>query len=234
MGYSTVDERPTVLFVGQFRRYKGVPRLIEAIRQLRAEGLDIALKLIGSGPDSADLNRQIRMAGLADSATIEGGIDDETLHLRYATADCLVLPSLRAESFGIVLVEARAHGLPIVATDIRGVRELTQTLGGRIVPPHDVSALAGAIAQTIRELRVGTQRSRHSQVPEDFTWDRIAERYLNLYRALLRDRIANRRTVPTSAPEVCGLQSSAESPAATGAPRIGEPYAGTSVPTPAI
>jgi glycosyltransferase involved in cell wall biosynthesis len=215
---------PTVLFVGQFRRYKGVSYLVEAARLLRDQGVDIALRLVGSGPELGNLTRQIQSAGLVDQTTIEDGIDDETLHIRYATSDLLVLPSLGAESFGIVLVEARAHGLPLVATDIPGVREVTRTLGGRIVPPGHPTALAQAIAQTIRELQAAGPSYRQAAVPEEFTWSRVAERYLHLYDRILRSRSTREASVARNAPSREGP------PAVSAEPRIAEPHSGTAVP----
>lgn len=135
---------PRLLFVGRLRYYKGLHVLIEALRQV--EGVE--LWIAGNGPERARLERQLADAGLNQRVRFLGDVADADLPALYRQADIFVLPShLRAEAFGIVLVEALASGLPCISTalgtgtDFVNVHEET----GLVVPPGDATALAEAI-----------------------------------------------------------------------------------------
>lgn len=148
MRFSPGDRRahtvPRLLFVGRLRYYKGLHILIEALRQV--EGVE--LWIAGNGPERARLERQVAGAGLRHRVRFLGDVADKDLPALYRQADIFVLPShLRAEAFGIVLVEALASGLPCISTalgtgtDFVNAHEET----GLVVPPGDAAPLAEAI-----------------------------------------------------------------------------------------
>ncbi|MCS7288039.1 MAG: glycosyltransferase [Roseiflexaceae bacterium] len=135
---------PRLLFVGRLRYYKGLHILIDALRQVE----DVELWIAGNGPERVRLERQVADAGLRHRVRFLGDVADVDLPALYQQADIFVLPShLRAEAFGIVLVEALASGLPCISTalgtgtDFVNVHEET----GLVVPPGDAAALAEAI-----------------------------------------------------------------------------------------
>jgi glycosyltransferase involved in cell wall biosynthesis len=103
---------------------------------------------------AARLRRQIAACGLADRITIRGPLVGGDLRRAYAAADLLVLPS-HAETYGMVVGEALAAGLPVIATDVGGVPEAVgrTRLGrpGLLVPPGDPQALAGALAGWLQD-----------------------------------------------------------------------------------
>lgn len=133
-----------LLFVGRLRYYKGLHVLIEALRMV--EGVE--LWIAGNGPERARLEQQAVSAGVEHRVRFLGDVADDDLPALYRQADIFVLPShLRAEAFGIVLVEALASGVPCISTalgtgtDFVNVHEET----GLVVPPGDAAALAEAI-----------------------------------------------------------------------------------------
>jgi glycosyltransferase involved in cell wall biosynthesis len=98
-------------------------------------------------------------------------------------ADVLVLPSL-AEGFGLVLIEAMAAGVPVVATDVPGIRDVVSDgVNGLLVPPKSPQALAGAIGRVLsdRALRQMLVGNGSRIVRERFTWQQV----LPMYRSLL-------------------------------------------------
>ncbi len=181
-----------VLAVGRLSYFKGFDVLLRAVALLP----DISLLLIGDGECAADLHRLARDLGIAARVTFAGRVDMNaagaaTLNAAYAAADVFCLPSTeRAESFGLVLLEAMRAGLPTVASDIPGsgvgyvVRD-GET--GLLVPPGDVAALAGALLQLAGDapLRrcLGDAGARRWQ--EQFTLKQAADQTLALYRQLL-------------------------------------------------
>lgn len=182
-----------ILFVGQLRKYKGVRYLLSALKQLRKSGFSRStLRIVGEGPDKEKLASMISTLGLEDCAFLLGGLSDEDLHRTYLTSDVIVLPSVGAESFGIVLVEAAAHGVKVIASDLPGVRELVKELSGIIVPPRDSRALADALVETANSLNSPYNAHNHdingSMQHVDlskFLWREIAQEYLDVYERLL-------------------------------------------------
>jgi len=151
---------------------KGHADLVTALDVIR--DLPWTLSCVGSlerAPVSVEmLRRQIAELGLGDRITLHGARTGQHLSRHYRTADLLVLPS-HAETYGMVVTEALAHEIPVVATDVGGVPDaLGRTRDGArpglLVPPHDPEALAGALRTWLtepvvrRELRLAAGRRR--------------------------------------------------------------------------
>jgi rhamnosyl/mannosyltransferase len=142
-------DRPLLLFVGRLRHYKGLDVLIAAMPQIEAH-----LLVIGSGPLEAIWRQQAVTAGVADRVTFWGERPDLDKIAALHAADLFVLPSTnRAESFGIVLIEALAAGLPLVSTELgTGTSFVNQhEVTGLVTPPNDPAALAAAVNRITRD-----------------------------------------------------------------------------------
>jgi phosphatidylinositol alpha-mannosyltransferase len=115
-----------------------------------------------------------------------GFVSDTELRRELGRADVLVAPSLGGESFGVVLVEAMAAGVPVVASDIAGYREVLPESAGVLVPPGDIGALAHALDGLLqddgRRAQLGASGCREA---EQYAWPRIAERTLAVYERVL-------------------------------------------------
>lgn len=138
-----------MIHVGALQPRKGQEYAIGAVALLRDAGIQTTLTLVGSGSDEAMLRQKVADAGLEEVVTFAGPQADPRGLL--TGADLFVFPS-RQEGFAIALLEAMAHGLPVVATAVGGNSEaLVDGKGGRLVPPQDVPALAAAIAELARD-----------------------------------------------------------------------------------
>jgi glycosyltransferase involved in cell wall biosynthesis len=177
------DRRLRLLFVGQLRAYKGIGFLLDATRLLRDGGTDFELTVVGDGPLRPDLEAQAARLGIQSGVRFRGALDDQQLHQEYLRNDVLVLPSLGAESYGLVLVEARLHGLEVISSDLPGPREVARELGGAVVPPADSPALARVLEGLTRTDR--GPRQFEANVAASHNWSTIAQRYLDLYRDIL-------------------------------------------------
>ena len=174
-----------ILFVGQLRRYKGLPYLIAAIKQLRDSGRSVVLEIVGEGPDHKRVVDMISRLKLQDAISLRGDdVSREELDLAYRRSGLFVLPSVEGESFGIVLLEAAARGLPVVASDLPGVREVVEYLGGALVQPGNSTSLANAIAKSLDNNRMPPPKTTHADLTK-FVWEKIANRHLDCYRELL-------------------------------------------------
>jgi phosphatidylinositol alpha-mannosyltransferase len=143
---------------------------------------DARLQVIGVGPQTDELKRTA-VGDVEWFGTVTDTPRNELL--RGATAFCA--PSLRGESFGVVLLEAMAAGAPIVASAIEGYQNVARP--GRdalLVPPGDVVALRDALRQVLDDqaLRSRLIASGRERV-EEFSMRRLAERYLELYERAL-------------------------------------------------
>jgi glycosyltransferase involved in cell wall biosynthesis len=167
-----------ILFVGQLRRYKGLPYLIMAIKRLRDAGVDVILDIVGGGPDRQRILSLVAKLDLQNEVFLHGELPDEELDQIYGRSRVFVLPSIQGESFGIVLLEAAAHGVPVIASDLPGVRELVKFLGGALVPPKDIDALA----RTLERVLDGSTPQAPTAIPiERFLWQNVARTYLKCY-----------------------------------------------------
>ena len=167
------EEPPFVLYAGRLSEEKGVLELIRA-----ASGLNLIVA--GDGP------LRERVPGALGFVT-----HDELLRL-YQRASVIVCPS-RREGFGVVCAEAMAHGRPVVATSVGGLRDLVvDGETGLLVPPGDVPALRAALERVLgdRELRRRLGRAGRARARKAFSWDDAVRLTVQAYEdALGRDRL---------------------------------------------
>jgi phosphatidylinositol alpha-mannosyltransferase len=166
-----------IVFVGQAVERKGLPLLLRAFEALR-ERVPCELTVIGP-------TREELAPLLVDDRGVRalGKVDDERKAAELRRADVLCAPSLRGESFGMVLTEAFAAGTPVVASDIAGYRDVVRDgVDGVLVAPADAQALAEALRDLHDEpeRRLQMARAAASDV-ERFAWPRVAEEVMTAY-----------------------------------------------------
>ena len=138
------------------------------------------LHVYGEGPDRPRIERAIATFGVGDRVTLHGSVARPQDAL--TSAGMLVLPSL-AEGFGLVLIEAMAAGVPVVATDVPGVRDVVRDgETGLLVPAGDAVAVSGALRRVIGEpsLRDRLVSTAGADVRTRFTWDTVLPGYRRL------------------------------------------------------
>lgn len=129
---------------------KGIQYLIQALALLAQQGITaVELTIGGDGPARATLEAQVQQAGLAERVRFVGTLDRAGVRDVMRASDLFVLPSL-GETFGIVLGEAMACGVPVIATRCGGPEWVVAADTGLLVPPADAGALADAIARFMR------------------------------------------------------------------------------------
>ena len=166
------------MFVGQSVERKGLPLLLRAFEALREH---IPTELTVIGPTSEELAPML----LDDSGIrVLGKVDDERKREELARADVLCAPSLRGESFGMVLTEAFAAGTPVVASDIAGYRDVVRDgVDGVLVPAADPQALAEALRDLYEEPeRRAAMAQAATRDVERFAWPHVAEAVMEAYR----------------------------------------------------
>lgn len=158
---------PRILFVGRPEPRKGLPVLLDAFACVDGGS---HLDLVGPSGD------------FGPRVTAHGRVDDARRSELLRGASVLCAPSLRAESFGLVLVEAMAAGVPVVASDLPAYRAVLPRDCGVLVPPGDAGALAEALSRVLgdRELRAGMSAEGPAAAAR-YGWERVGARILELY-----------------------------------------------------
>ena len=192
---------PYVLFVGRISEQKGIFQLLEAARALPAE---VSLVLCASSPDTPELAARLQ-AAVAGRPRVQWIIAmlpvSEVVQL-YSHAAVFACPSIY-EPFGLINLEAMACGTPVVASRVGGIPEVVvDGETGWLVPPGDPAALAEALrvslADPTRARRMGEAGRR--RVEAHFSWDRIAEHTLAVYRDAIAAKAAARAAAHREAP----------------------------------
>ena len=140
-----------VLFIGRLDAVKGVPLLLQAFAAVRARHPDAQLTLVGDGPARAALEAQAVTLGITEATTFIGYRAQGEVAALMEQADMLVLPSF-AEGLPVVLMEALASRIPVIATPVAGVSELVRDgETGLLVPPGDVDGLEDALGRLLAD-----------------------------------------------------------------------------------
>lgn len=175
------------LFVGELRDLKGVDVLIEAFVDLsRPDGTLPSLMLVGDGPDRARYAQMLEGRNLADRVTMPGARPARSM---FPTGRCMVVPS-RAESLPYVVLEATAAGLPVIATDVGGVKEIFGPTAGSLVAAGDVESLRKAMQAFLDQPDRAAEeaRERLDFVRPRFSLDVMTEAIESLYRQAIARR----------------------------------------------
>ena len=188
-------ESVTIAFVGRMLRSKGVLDAVAALRKLRDRGLAVNLLLAGSPDDNRDSLKAAELRALGDEPGITwlGQIEDVRTVWQHAAIS--VLPTSYGEGVPLALLEAAACGRPVIASDTPGCREIVRHREtGLLVPPHDIDALADAVAALAADptRRHAMGMAGRALVERDFAAPLIAEQTLALYRDMLSERAARR------------------------------------------
>lgn len=179
--------------IGRMVWQKGFAYLVKAMAQIRRHHSDIKLVLVGDGEKRAGLERLVRALHLENNVIFTGHRKDIDKMLVFI--NILAIPSLR-EGFPMVTLEAMAMGIPIVASDIEGIKEqITDGVNGLLVEPANHTALAGKIITLLgdRDLRDRLGRQARQTVEERFSVEEMIARTEKVYTLLLRKKAGLRR-----------------------------------------
>jgi glycosyltransferase involved in cell wall biosynthesis len=154
-----------LLFVGRVSKEKDLDVLVQAFKNLRKEGLPVQLSIVGHGPYSAAL------AQLLPEACYTGYLSGTDLARAYASADIFVFPST-TDTFGNVILEAQAAGLPVIVSDVGGPRELvTHGVNGLVTRARNVADFTDAIERLVGDESLRKEMGRDARrTVEDRSW----------------------------------------------------------------
>lgn len=166
----------SIVCTGTLHEVKGQTYLIEACRLLAERGVDFICRFVGDGPDQATLQAQIARAGLQERVLLLGRRTREEIAALLRDSDVVVAPSVptksgKREGIPVVLMEAMASGVAVIASGISGIPELVEDgVSGLLTPPRDAGAIAEALArlQADPQLRQRLGQSGRAKVLREF------------------------------------------------------------------
>ena len=176
-----------ILFVGTLRPVKGLKYLIQAMNMVRQKDTKARLMLIGYGEERQSLEGLVKELDLGDRVTFVGKVPNEKVPEYMAASDIFVLPSL-SEGFPVVILEAMASGLPIVATKVGGLPEIVKDgENGFLVKPRGPEELADKVLALLEneELRRGMIRNNRNKV-QQYSWENTVGQLEAIYSHVVK------------------------------------------------
>lgn len=187
------ETSPNVIFVGRIDKQKGLEYLVEAISKLVVDIPDVRVRCIGptsfygdaESEYSISLQKLVSEHELKDNFIFTRKVDEQELLEYYRRSSLFVLPSV-SEGMPLVILEAMACGLPVIATDVSGVRDVLDDKVGRIIPKRDSAALATEMRTILSDSSLAGRMSKNARRrAESFNWNRIAKKTLAVYKKVL-------------------------------------------------
>ena len=184
------DGTLNILFVGRLEDRKGLSYLLRGYHRMRKRHVDARLIVVGNGPRLREYRRYVATRRIRDVEFV-GHVPLEAKLRYFASADIFCAPSTGQESFGIVLLEAMAAGLPIVASDIHGYKNVvSRNVEGYLVEPRNPRAIAAALYKLAGDpdLRHRMGEAGRAKAGE-YSWEQVTQRVVAFYHAT-RERVA--------------------------------------------
>jgi glycosyltransferase involved in cell wall biosynthesis len=178
--------------------FKRLDLAIEGLARLdgRGGGEPVHLLVAGDGELRPGYERQAVAAGLGDRVHFLGRVPHAELPAVLRAADLFLLTTEPPESFGIVLIEAMACGLPVIATEYPGVRAVVDPdHNGLLIPPGDAGAVAAAVSQLVEAGEPGRRRlgeAGRAKAEREWSWPRLLDRMDEAYAGAIESRRARR------------------------------------------
>lgn len=199
------DGRMNILFVGRPEKRKGVGYLLRAYPLVKDAFPHARFIIVGAGDWQDSPYRTYIERHHMNDIVVVGTVSDDELPRYHRSCHVLCSPATQGESFGIVLLEGMAAGLPIVASDIEGYRQVvTDGHEGCLVPPRDERALAQALCELLQHPETRYEMGQRGMATvQQYSWSSVAEQVMEFYA----------RTAARSFPSYTGSEVHATSPA---------------------
>jgi len=182
-----------ILSVGYLIERKGFEYLIRAMKEVLKKHKNARLKIVGSGPLENKLKNMIIKLELQNEVEIIKNVSDEELLRLYNSSDLFVLPSItdsqgNTEGLGVVLLEAMASGLPVIGSNVGGIKDIiVDNETGLLFQEKNSQEIVDKIIFTIENKSKMNKLAENGLnfVEENFNWEIVAESYQDCYKSVL-------------------------------------------------
>ncbi len=173
-----------VIAVARLEKVKGLKYLIKAISEIKNP--QIQLVLIGQGSERSNLEKYTQELSITERVRFIGEVNNQEVPKYLKAADCFCLPSLK-EGFGIVILEAMAVGVPVIASQVGGIPDIVQNeKNGLLVPAKASYAISKAILELQKTPTLTQTLTQNAlQTLKNYNWDTITEQLYQLYQETL-------------------------------------------------
>ncbi len=196
------EGQATLLFVGRLEQRKGFSVLLDAYSDVRKRRSDVRLVVVGDGPLRLDYEQRVAEEAIPD-VLFAGRVSAEMLPQYYASSDIFCSPATHGESFGIVLLEAMASGVPVLASAIEGFTQVVNPgFDGMLVPPKQPKMWAQAIEVLLNFPELRQSLGEHGvATAARYDWSHVVDSILDVYAQAMQRADSN----PLPAPETTSV-----------------------------
>lgn len=185
-----------LLTVGRLVPRKGVSWFVECVLpKVLAAKAEVCYVIVGSGPNEGRIRSMATRPDVSGSVYVLGRVSDDDLAHIYTAADLFVMPNLPMpgdmEGFGLVALEAAAHGLPVLAADLEGIRDaVVPERTGRLLQPGKADSWAEGLLAFLNDPESLQEMAQLAPVTvkDRFTWAHMADAYEDLFRRVIREQ----------------------------------------------
>jgi glycosyltransferase involved in cell wall biosynthesis len=177
-----LPEKNVIIFVGRFVKTKGIEYLIKAMKYVDKG----TLLLVGGGELEPELRKLVHEEKLDEKVRFLGFLPNEDLPKLYGISDAFVLPSL-SESFGVVLLEAMACGVPLIVSDLPRIKQFLSEDFALKVKPMDFHGFAEKINYMLSNQEIRRKMGENARsFAKDYSWEAAAEKISDVYNEITR------------------------------------------------
>jgi glycosyltransferase involved in cell wall biosynthesis len=169
---------------------KGVAEFIEnSLSGLIKDYPDLIYLIVGSGKNKSNIEDKIKKCALEKHVILLGNVSDETLHAAYSASDVFVMPNIKVpgniEGFGIAALEASIYALPVVASDLEGIKDaVKEGINGFLIPCNDYISFKNRINFLLQNNEAREELGKKGQqYAKKFSWENISAQYLDIIKA---------------------------------------------------
>ncbi|AEF97056.1 glycosyltransferase family 4 protein [Methanotorris igneus] len=192
-----IDEHKYILLsVGRLVERKGIHWFVEnVIPKLIKKEKNITYVIAGDGPYRETIENIILSKGLEDYVKLLGKVSDDDLELLYNIADIFIMPNIPVdgdmEGFGIVVLEASSHGVPVIASDLEGIRDaVINGKTGFLVEPLNEDAYVEKILEMLDKVKKDRKMKENIKklTLQNYNWDKISQEYYDVFCSVIKNK----------------------------------------------
>lgn len=180
-----LEGKKILLTVGRQVKRKGHAWFIEEV--LPKVKSDVLYFVVGSGPEFKNIQNVVENSPVKNQVVMTGKLSKELLNTCYAAGDLFIMPNIPVtgdmEGFGIVLLEANRAGMPAIASDLEGIKDvIEQGVNGFRIPSEDSMAFASKIDEVLNNDLEAFSKRAQEYVTSTFDWDVVVEKYISFLK----------------------------------------------------
>ena len=183
----TRNDSGSLLFVGRLIETKGLQYLLDALPLILKRHPKVCLRIVGGGPEKNNLKSRCVDLEISDHVHFLGAVKNDLLPALYQTSNVVVFPSVIAEGFGLVLVEALGCQCAAVVTDLPVLQDIIiDGKTGLVVPQKNIQQLAEKVVLLLNDYELGRSLGREGRrfVLKHYDWSIIEQKYVNLIESM--------------------------------------------------